>query len=75
MSEEEVSFLPGRMIRLKNRRVSMGPVSNGDFWVEIKRLVEGREIKETRLFLTPEAMDALVRLYFEVVKERIAEGK
>jgi len=75
MNEEEVSFLPGRMIRLKNRRLAMGPVSNGDFWVEIKRLVEGREIMNTRLFLTPEAMESLVRLYFEIRAEQIAEGK
>jgi len=75
MSEEEVSFLPGRMVRLKNRRVALGPVSNGDFWVEIKRLAEGREIMNTRLFLTPEAMGALVRLYLEVREEQIAEGK
>ena len=56
-----------KVIRLKNRRVSMARLPDGSFAFQFrildKQAEKGQRVRVTRLCLSPEAMDAVASLY------------
>jgi hypothetical protein len=57
-----------RMRKLNNRRVFMGRTESGDFALIFhildKSAVKGHRIRRTQLLLSPEAIEAVVGMYF-----------
>jgi hypothetical protein len=59
----------GRRIKLKNRRVWMGRDAEGNWCIQLKRLGD-KQICLTNIRLSPEAMEAVVDLYFVIRDSR-----
>jgi hypothetical protein len=65
--------MKGYGIKLKNRRV-MAFKKDDEYLIVFKNRVSKKNIRETKIRITDEAYQAIIRLYFELNKEQ-SEGE
>lgn len=65
MDEINLKTIAARGCKLKNRRIYLHRLDDGSWGIHTKRL-EGREIVETKINYSNDAMEAIIAMWFQL---------